>query len=123
MTESRTIELANRVREAFAGRMALDIDQITELVGDKDTAARCIGFLRDRDEVLLVTGTRFVYHRPTLVERVWSLVKSHGPLSPEEINRELSLPSAVSCEVLGWLEHEGRLCSHGDEGTISVESV
>ena len=77
-------------------------------------------FMLDRDAILIVGDGGAVYHHGNSVEAVFEKIRELGRTTPAAINESLNLPSAITCEILGWLERDGRVQLEDDTNHVSV---
>ncbi len=87
----------------------------TTLGGDLALLDQVIAFLHGRDELLLDVSGPAVLSRRRVTDRLLAAVAAAAtPLDFAELSAVLGLPLSVCCEVVGWLEREGRLVLDAD---------
>ena len=118
---SELLKTVDRIQEAFQGRLMLHRPQLEDLAeDDTELLGRCLDFMLDRDAILIVGDGGAVYHHGNSVEAVFEKIRELGRTTPAAINESLNLPSAITCEILGWLERDGRVQLEDDTNHVSV---
>ena len=124
-TESKRLDTtaplhaAESILRAFGDRMALDTEELRKLFdGDIELMGQCLEFLRMRDEILVTPNPQTVFHRDNLLEAAVGDLRRRGSMAADDIATSLACPVAIICEVLGWLEREGRIRSEVDGDRI-----
>ena len=119
----RLLAAVESMIDALETEPVLPLTEARRLIGDDDALfMRCLAFLRDRDLVLFVAGDERLFHRPTLADDVLSLLRRSGSLHLAEISRLTALPSAITAQIAGWLECEGMVTCHHDDGGVTVKA-
>lgn len=98
-----------------------DLGSVLErLGGDEALLFAVIEFLSHRDPVLTAADDRRLFHQETIARRVLKLLSSETPIGTTKLADELALPSAVVCQVLGWLDRDGRIKIDIDADSLKV---
>ena len=120
MSDRAVLRVAETIVEAFGERLYLSAAEIRRLLDDdEDLMTRCIDFLVARDELVLAAdrSPRF-YQRRNVTEAVAAELGKHRRGDRRGRSAAaVDVPLAITCDVLGWLEGEGRVRARneGDE--------
>ncbi len=118
---SELFKTIDRIQDAFQGQLMLSRAQLTALAdGDTDLLGRCLDFMLDRDAILVIADGDTIYHHGNLVTAVYEKIRELGRTTPTAINDSLGVPSSVTCEILGWLERDGRIQLENDTNHVSA---
>ena len=90
------------------------------LGGDESLLFAVIEFLAHRDPILTAADDRRLFHQETIARRVLKRLSSETPIGTTELALELGLPSAIVCQVLGWLDRDGRIKIDIDADSLKV---
>lgn len=125
MSDGGLLRVAEVLLEAYGDRLSLSTDEIRGLLDDdEELMSRCLDFLVGRDELVLAPGRspRF-FQRKNLTAAVREELGRRGRSLPEDLAQALDLPVAITCEILGWLEREGRVRARHEGDDVYFEKV
>jgi len=103
--------LVDRIRSALEDAGTLTRDDLLALLTDGEDPShldRALLFLHGREAILIDAIDRTVHLRAHLTNAVLLLL-AYGPLSLEQLAQRAPVDMALVCDVLGWLEREGRV--------------
>lgn len=106
------ISLVDRIRaelDRLGSMTDSDLESVLRPGEDRASLDRALAFLHGRDEILVEIPARAVHLRSRVRDTVLrALADAGAPVAIDALARALDLPAAVLCDVLGWLEREGR---------------
>ena len=115
-TDRTTLRVAERLLESFGASLSLSAAEIRELLeGEEELMSRCLDFLLGRDELFMAADSspRF-YHRQNVIRAMLNNLGSGGRKTANDLATTLGIPMAVTCELLGWLERDGRVLANSE---------
>ncbi len=121
MGDRTTLRLAEELQRAFGDRLVLDTTEIRAILeGEDELVTRCLDFLVGRDELLMAAGrSPLFYHKDNVIQAIVGELAGGASKTAEAIAKNLELPIATTCEVLGWLERDRRiLATHVGEEVL-----
>ena len=120
---TKLLPLVERVRLALEGPGVLGNEALESLLEpgeDRALLEAALAFLQGRDEILVDVRDPSIHLRRKANDAVIrSLAGSAAPLRIDDLARSAGLPMALCCDVLGWLEREGRIVIDAD-GAVSL---
>ena len=121
MTGKETLRAARRVLEHFESRISCSAEELAaDFAGEESLLVEALEFLRDRDELMMGLEGQRIYERARVTERLLEELRHRGPMTAADLAQRLELPPAIACEVIGWLEREGRLKSDPNAERLSL---
>ncbi|MCB9832024.1 MAG: hypothetical protein H6807_06065 [Planctomycetes bacterium] len=125
MSDGRLLRIAEVLLDSYGERLFLDCDEIRRsLDDDEELMSRCLDFLIGRDELILAPGrTPRLFQRRNLTDAVHRRLADRRGALPEDLAEDLDVPVAITCEILGWLEREGRVRARSQGEDVWFEPV
>lgn len=88
--------------------------------GDRELLAQALDFLRNRDLVLFAAEELRLFHVRRLVATFEDFVRRKRAVRAEELNLAFGLPSAITFQILGWLDRDGCIVLASEDDGIVV---
>ncbi|MAG58074.1 MAG: hypothetical protein CMJ83_17445 [Planctomycetes bacterium] len=114
---SNLLNLVERVRTALEESGTLDHQDLEGLLESGESRPQldqALRFLHGRDAILIDAVDQSVHLRAH-VSRAVLLTLAHGPLPLHQLAERSPVSVALCCDVLGWLEREGRVQIGADD--------
>lgn len=108
---AKLLALVERLRSALEGTGTLTHGDLTALLDPDDSPAhldQALRFLQGREAILIDAVDQSVHLRTHVTNAVLEALRD-GPLSLEALDARAPVSLAMVCDVLGWLEREGRI--------------
>lgn len=98
-----------------------EIARMLELLnGDEALLFAVIEFLAHRDPVLTAADDHRLFHQETIARRILGRLARADRITTTELAAELELPTAVLCQVIGWLDRDGRIKIDIDADSLRI---
>jgi len=111
------LALVARIRAALEGAGTLSHEDLGALL-DEDTSPahldQALRFLHGREAILIDAVDQSVHLRAHVTSAVLEALRD-GPLSLAALDARTTVSLAMVCDVLGWLEREGRIVMNTDD--------
>lgn len=121
----RLIKLAERLRETLEREGTLSDARLKELLlkdEDEPLLDQALWFLAGRDEIMVDVATRAVHLRTYVSRKIMQILYREQSILIAEIAQKSGFGMATCCDVLGWLEREGRIDVDPDDRVSSLDS-
>ncbi|MAB87901.1 MAG: hypothetical protein CMJ90_00380 [Planctomycetes bacterium] len=105
------LALVERIRIALEETGTLSHAELHALVGDGEPPShldQALRFLHGREAILIDASDQSVHLRAHVTNSVLEALR-YGPVSLDALAAKTPVSIAMVCDVLGWLEREGRI--------------